>query len=301
MNLHVPNAIVRLGARLVTGRMLNPRLPWAVQRRRLDRLVGSWLLPRGVSVTRTEIKGMSVEVVTSAQSRQRTPQITVVHFHGGGYCVGSPAEARNWAAHLSVKTGCRLILPEYRLAPEHPYPAAVDDAHTVVGVVLGDASAGTVLVSGDSAGGGLALGTALSVPEAAAIAGCILISPWLDLTADWAALPELARRDVVLSPAWLEACAEAYVPRSADRADPMISPVYANLANLPPLLIQCGTDDLVAPDSVKLADRAAAAGVDVTSTRWPGLWHDFTLQPDITTSAGRALDQAAAFITRVSA
>jgi acetyl esterase/lipase len=306
MNLHVPNAIVRLGARLVTGRTLNPRLPWAVQRRRLDRLVGSWLLPRGVSVTRTEIKGVSVEVVTSAQSRQRTPQITVVHFHGGGYCVGSPAEARNWAAHLSVKTGCRLILPEYRLAPEHPYPAAVDDAHTVVGVVLGTVSPGTgsadtVLVSGDSAGGGLALGVALSVPEAAAIAGCILISPWLDLTADWAALPELARRDVVLSPAWLEACAEAYVPRSADRADPMISPVYANLANLPPLLIQCGTDDLVAPDSVKLADRAAAAGVDVTSTRWPGLWHDFTLQPDITASAGRALDQAAAFITRVSA
>jgi monoterpene epsilon-lactone hydrolase len=301
MNLHVPNAIVRLGARLITGRMLNPRLPWAVQRRRLDRLVGSWLLPRGVSVTRTEIKGVPVEVVTSTQSRQRTSQITVVHFHGGGYCVGSPAEARDWAAHLSVKTGCRLILPEYRLAPEHPYPAAVDDAHTVVGTVLGDASAGTVLVSGDSAGGGLALGTALSVPGAAALAGCILISPWLDLTADWTALPELARRDVVLSPAWLEACAQAYVPRSANRADPMISPVYANLAGLPPLLIQCGTDDLVAPDSEKLADRAEAVGVDVTSTRWPGLWHDFTLQPDVTTSAGRALDQAAAFITRVSA
>ena len=301
MNLHVPNAIVRLGARLVTGRILDPRLPWAVQRRRLDRLVGSWLLPRGVSVTRSEMKGVPVEVVTSAQSRQRTSQITVVHFHGGGYCVGSPAEARDWAAHLSVKTGCRLILPEYRLAPEYPYPAAVDDAHTVVGAVLGDASAGTVLVSGDSAGGGLALGTALSAPGAAALAGCILISPWLDLTADWAALPELARRDVVLSPDWLEACAEAYVPRSADRADPMISPVYANLASLPPLLIQCGTDDLVAPDSEKLADRAAAVGVDVTSTRWPGLWHDFTLQPDITTSASRALDQAAAFIARVSA
>jgi len=301
MNLHVPNAIVRLGARLVTGRILDPRLPWAVQRRRLDRLVGSWLLPRGVSVTRSEMKGVPVEVVTSVQSRQRTSQTTVVHFHGGGYCVGSPAEARDWAAHLSVKTGCRLVLPEYRLAPEHPYPAAVDDAHTVVGAVLGDASAGTVLVSGDSAGGGLALGTALSAPGAAALAGCILISPWLDLTVDWAALPELARKDVVLSPAWLEACAEAYVPRSADRADPMISPVYANLAGLPPLLIQCGTDDLVAPDSDKLADRAAAVGVDVTSTRWPGLWHDFTLQPDITTSAGRALDQAAAFITRVSA
>ena len=218
--------------------------------------------------------------------------------------MGSPAEARDWAAHLSARAGCRVILPEYRLAPEHPYPAAVDDARAVVNAVLGEAASGIVVVSGDSAGGGLALGVALALPGttdgAARLAGCILLSPWLDLTADRAAVPELVRRDVVLSPAWLEACAQAYAP-VADRAHPMVSPLHANLGGLPPLLIQCGTDDLLAPDAGNLAVRATAAGVNVTCSRWPDLWHDFALQPDITAAAGRAIAQAAWFVTRVSA
>ena len=295
----MPLALVRLGARQVSRRVLNPRLPWDVQRRRLDRLVGPWPLPRGTSVRKSTWNGVPGEVVTAGPSA-----VTVVHFHGGGYCVGSPAEARDWAAHLITRTGCRVILPEYRLAPEHPYPAAVDDARAVVGAVLGEAAAGTVVLSGDSAGGGLALGVALTLPGstdgAARLAGCMLLSPWLDLTADWSALPELARRDVVLSPGWLEACARAYVP-TGDRADPMVSPLHANLGGLPPLLIQCGTDDLVAPDSEKLAARAEAADVDVTYSLWRGLWHDFTMQPDITAAGDGALDEAARFVARVCA
>jgi acetyl esterase/lipase len=231
-----------------------------------------------------------------------------VHFHGGGYCVGSPAEARDWAAQLSARARCRVVLPEYRLAPEHPYPAAVDDAREVVSAALDDAASGTVVVSGDSAGGGLAVGVALTLPGlaspgttdgAARLAGCMLLSPWLDLTADWTAVPELVRRDVVLSPAWLEACAQAYVP-TGDRAHPMVSPLHANLAGLPPLLIQCGTDELLAPDSESLAARAEAAGVDVTYSRWPGMWHDFTLQPDLIAAGDSAIAQAAWFVTRVS-
>jgi monoterpene epsilon-lactone hydrolase len=309
MNVRVPPAVVRAGARQVVRRVLNPRLPWEVQRRRLDKIMGSWPLPRGTSVTKTAWKGVPVEIVTGPASD--TAAVTVVHFHGGGYCVGSPAEARDWAARLSARAGCRVVLPEYRLAPEHPYPAAVDDAREVMSAALGDAAPGTVVVSGDSAGGGLALGIALTLPGLASpgssggtggtarLAGCILLSPWLDLTADWTAVPELVRRDVVLSPAWLEACARAYVP-TGDRAHPMISPLYANLGGLPPLLIQCGTDDLLAPDSERLAARAEAAGVDVTYSRWPGMWHDFTLQPDIIAAGDSALAQAAWFVGRVS-
>ena len=309
MKVRVPVALVRLGARLVSRRVLNPRLPWDVQRRRLDLLVGRWPLPRGTSVTKTTWNGVPVEVVTAGQARSRVRSggaaaVTVVHFHGGGYCVGSPAEARDWAAHLIARTGCRVVLPEYRLAPEHPYPAAVDDARAVISAALRAAAAGTVVVSGDSAGGGLALGVALALPSitdgAARLAGCILLSPWLDLTADWSTLPEPARRDAVLSPAWLEACAQAYVP-TGDRADPVVSPLHANLGGLPPLLIQCGTEDLVAPDSEQLAARAKAAGADVTYRAWPGLWHDFTLQPDITAAADSAMDEAAGFVARVSA
>jgi len=297
----VPSALVRLGARLVSRRIHNPRLPWEVQRRRLDKLTEPWPLPRGTSVTRTAVNRVPVEVVTAGSARSA---ITVVHFHGGGYCVGSPAEARDWAARLSARAGCRVVLPGYRLAPEHPFPAAVDDARAVVSAVLGDAAWGTVVVSGDSAGGGLALGAALALPGipagAARPAGCILLSPWLDLTADRAAVPELVRRDVVLSPAWLEACAQAYAP-DTDRAQPMISPLHASLGGLPPLLIQCGTDDLLAPDAANLEVRAAAAGVDVTCSRWPGMWHDFPLQPGLTAAAGSALAQAARFVARVCA
>ena len=315
----VPLALVRLGARLVSRRIHNPHLPWGVQRRRLDKLMGPWPLPRGTSVTKAAVNGVPVEVITAGRARPRTRSgsasqaarpasdtaaVTVVHFHGGGYCVGSPAEARDWAAHLSARAGCRVVLPEYRLAPEHPFPAAVDDARAVLSGVLGEPASGTVIVSGDSAGGGLALGAALVLPGipagAARLAGCILLSPWLDLTADRAAVPELVRRDVVLSPAWLEACAQAYAP-VADRAQPLVSPLHANLRGLPPLLIQCGTDDLLAPDAGNLAVRAAADGVDVTYTRWAGLWHDFALQPDITAAAGRALAQAAQFVSRVCA
>jgi epsilon-lactone hydrolase len=299
MNIRVPPALVRLGARQVSHHVLNPRLPWEVQRRRLDKIMGSWPLPRGTSVTKTAWHGVPGEVVTAGGAASGTAAVTVVHFHGGGYCVGSPAEARAWAAHLSARAGCRVILPAYRLAPEHPYPAAADDAREVVSAVLGEAAAGTLVVSGDSAGGGLALGAALTLPGtadgAARLAGCILLSPWLDLTADRSVVPELVRRDVVLSPAWLAACAQAYAP-AADRAQPMVSPLYADLGGLPPLLIQCGTDDLVAPDAENLAVRAKAAGVDVTYSRWPGLWHDFALQPDITAAADSAVAQAAWFV-----
>jgi epsilon-lactone hydrolase len=313
MNLRVPSPIMREGARLVRFLAINPRLPWKVQRRRLDLLVGSWPLPRGTSVTKTTLNGVPAEVVMARQPGPGTPGatdrpagpgegnavVTVVHFHGGGYCTGSPAEPRDWAAHLSARAGCRLILPDYRLAPEHPYPAGVEDACAVLSAVLAEAAPGPVIVSGDSAGGGLALVTALALngtPDGTArLAGCILLSPWLDLTADWAAMPELARRDVVLSPAWLEACAEAYVP-SADRAQPAISPLYADLAGLPPLLIQSGTDDLLAPDAERLAARAMEAGLDVTYSRWPGMWHDFVLQPDLVAAADSAVTQAAWFI-----
>jgi acetyl esterase/lipase len=195
-----------------------------------------------------------------------------------------------------------VILPEYRLAPEHPFPAAVDDAREVLSAVLSEAAPGTVVVSGDSAGGGLAVATALALPAtsdgATPLAGCILLSPWLDLTADRAAIPELVRRDVVLSPAWLEACVQAYAP-APQRAQPMVSPLRGDLAGLPPLLIQCGTDDLLAPDAENLAARAAAAGEDVSYSRWPGMWHDFGLQPDITAAADSALAQAAWFVRRV--
>jgi monoterpene epsilon-lactone hydrolase len=307
--LRLPPPAARLSARPLRSQVLSPAVPWDVQRRRLDRVMGSSPLPRGTAVEPVTLGGVPAEVVTAREAR---PGVTVVHFHGGGYCVGSARIAAAWAARLSGRARCRVVLPEYRLAPEHAHPAALDDARAVLAALLdspadhqaadNQAAPAPVVVSGDSAGAGLALALLVARRDAGQPlpAGAMLLSPWLDLTVDRRAIPELVRRDTVLSPAWLEACAAAYAG-AADRADPAVSPLLARASGLPPLLIQSGSDDLLAPDAGRLAASASAAGVDVTYTRWPGLGHDFVLQPGLLAAADSALAQAAWFVAEVTA
>ena len=158
-----------------------------------------------------------------------------------------------------------------------------------------------MVVSGDSAGGGLALALVLSMRDQGQEppAGAILLSPWLDLGRDRRAVPDLVRRDVLLAPGWLDACARAYAGPST-WAHPLVSPLHATHAGLPPLLIQAGTEELLAPDAGLLAASASAAGVDVTYTRWPRMWHDFALQPGLLAAADSALAQASWFVTKVT-
>ncbi len=297
--LRLPPSVVRAGIRLLGHRALDPDLSWEVQRKRLEGLSGAAPLPRGTDVADRVIGGLSVKVVTAPRAHEAA---TVVHIHGGGYCVGSASTALGWAAHLSAKAACRVILPEYRLAPEHPYPAALDDVMAVVTALLTEAPASSLVLSGDSAGGGLALATAVRMRDEGKTlpAGCILISPWLDLSADRQAIPGLVRRDVLLSPRWLEACARAYTDPSRWTGH-LISPLLAPHVGLPPLLIQAGTDDLLAPDARRLAASASAAGVDVTYTTWPRMWHDFALQVGLISAADSALSQAAWFVGRTTA
>ncbi len=291
----VPAAVARLGVRQVGKRCLNPALPWPVQRARLDGAARMSPAPRGITITGQVIGGVSADIVST---RLPGSQRTVIHFHGGGYCVGSALVARSWAAHLSVQAGCRVVLPQYRLAPEHPHPAAVEDALAVMTTLSGEADPGSLVVSGDSAGGGLALAAVLAMRDAGQKlpAGCLLLSPWLDLGRDRRADRGLVRRDVMLTPDWLDACARAYADPSA-WTDGSVSPLHAGHGGLPPLLIQAGTDELLAVDAELLAASAAAAGVDVTYTRWPGMWHDFALQAGLVAAADSALAQAAWFIT----
>jgi acetyl esterase/lipase len=290
---------MRMGVRQLGRRCLDPALPWPVQRTRLNQLTRTSLLPRGTTVTQQVIAGLPAEVVSAPGADDRR---TVVHFHGGGYCVGSAQVPRSWAAHLSAQAGCRVVLPEYRLAPEHPYPAALQDARAILAAVSGEAGPGSVVLSGDSAGGGLALALTLALRDEGQRlpAGAILLSAWLDLGRDRQADPDLVRQDVVLSPDWLEACARAYAAPAA-WADPSVSPLHAAHAGLPPLLIQAGTSELLAPDAGLLATSASAAGVDVTYTSWPRLWHDFVLQPGLLAAADSALAQAAWFMNKVTA
>jgi acetyl esterase/lipase len=290
---------MRLGVRQLGRRCLDPALAWDVQRRRLDQLTRGVVLPRGTTVARQVIGGVPAEVV-SARASSRQP--TVIHFHGGGYCVGSARTARAWAAHLSAQAGCRVVLPEYRLAPEHPHPAAIEDARAVLRALCREDKTGRLVVSGDSAGGGLALALSLSVRDEGGElpAGCVLLSPWLDLGRDRSAVADLVHRDILLSPDWLDACARAYADPAAWPTSP-VSPLRAEHNGLPPLLIQAGTDEILEPDARLLAASASAASVDVTYTRWPGMWHDFMLQPGLLAAADSAVRQAAWFVGRVTA
>jgi epsilon-lactone hydrolase len=296
--LSLPPQVMRPWVRQVGRRVLDPDLPWEVQRRRLDRLTRASPLPPGSTVVEKTINGVRAEVIGTGRT---VPGRTVVHFHGGGYCVGSAGTARAWAASLSARAACRVVVPEYRLAPEHAHPAAVDDARDVMKALLGDADPGAIVVSGDSAGGGLALSLLLELRDNGEElpAGCILISPWLDLGRTRRELPDLIRRDVMLSPRWLEACAVAYAEPST-WASASVSPLLATHTGLPPLLIQAGSDDLLAPDSERMAASASAAGVDVTYTRWPRMWHDFALQPGLLAAADSALAQTSWFVRSVT-
>ena len=297
--LRVPPAVGRLAMRQLGRRCLDPALPWPVQRTRLDQLTRISLLPRHTTVTEQTIAGLRAEVVSS---RAPGPQLTVIHFHGGGYCLGSARMARSWAANLSAQTGCRVVLPEYRLAPEQPVSGGAGGRPRGHEAPCPAGADGPVVVSGDSAGGGLALALVLAMREEGQEppAGAILLSPWLDLGRDRRADPDLVRRDVLLGPDWLDACARAYAGPSG-WADPLVSPLHATHSGLPPLLIQAGTEELLAPDAELLAASASAAGVDVTYTRWPRMWHDFALQAGLLTAADSALAQASWFVSKVTA
>jgi epsilon-lactone hydrolase len=303
--VRLPPALLRPGIRQL-GRILDPGLPWEVQRRRLDAAMNAMLVPRGTSVTTASLNRVPAEVVTARRAGldgagTAAPERTVLHFHGGGYCVGSPRMARAWAAHLSARTGARVVLPDYRLAPRHAHPAALDDAHAVLSALLSEAAPASIVVSGDSAGGGLALALLLTMRDSGdpLPAGCILMSPWLDLTRDRSADPALVRRELLLNPPWLRACATAYAD-PATWPDPKVSPLRAPHHGLPPLLIQAASDDLLAPDAAALATSAHTAGAEVSYTRWPRMWHDFALLPGLLAPADSALSQSAHFVETVT-
>jgi len=297
-SLRLPPALMRPGIRQIGRRILDPALPWEVQRHRFDQVMRTSLVPRGTSVTASMLDGVPAEVVTAAPAHKGR---TVVHFHGGGYCLGSARMMRTWAARLSAQAGCRVVVPEYRLAPAHAYPAALDDARAALNALFSEADPASIVISGDSAGGGLALALILAMRDAGdrLPAGCILMSPWLDLTIDRWARPALVRSDLLLNPPWLAACAAAYADPS-QWPDPKVSPLRAGHHGLPPLLIQAASDDLLAPDAGLLATSASAAGTDVTYTRWPHMWHDFALLPGLLSAADSALSQSAWFVTTVT-
>ncbi len=222
----------------------------------------------------------------------------VLYFHGGGYVVGSARSGARLAAELARRTGGRAYSVEYRLAPEHPHPAAVDDAIAAyAGLLATGIEPHDVVLAGDSAGGGLALATMLvarerDLPQPAAAA---VFSPWVDVSVSGRSLQTKADVDPLFTRDIITWYADHYMP-FGDRTAPLVSPLFADLAGLPPLLIQVGSYEVLVDDAVRLAAHAARDNVNVTLDAVAGVAHVFQSQFGDLVAADSALDRASAFL-----
>jgi epsilon-lactone hydrolase len=260
-------------------------------RRRLAELASAQPLPAGVTVTPGALGGVRTAEITTDGT---DPRHVVLYFHGGVYVLGDAAQAAGLAAQIARRTAATVISVDYRLAPEHPYPAAVDDALAAYQALL---DAGTdpagIAFAGESAGGGLAVATlvnardhGLPLPAAA-----FVMSPYADLTLAGTTMDTKAAADPLLSRDNLQPRVPDYTA-GHDPALGLISPVFADLTGLPPLIIQAGTHEVLLDDAIRLARQAATADVEVTLDITPAVPHVFQAYYPILDEAAAALDRA---------
>ena len=222
----------------------------------------------------------------------------IVYFHGGVYVIGSAAFSVPLVGDLVRRTGGKAVTVDYRLAPEHPYPAAIEDARAAYEGLLAEGIApARIALAGESAGGGLAVALLLALRDAdVPLPSCAyLMSPYVDLTLSGESLAGKQEVDPILTPDGLRARVPDYVG-GADASDPGISPIFADLGDLPPLLIQVGSHEVLLSDALRLAARAAIADVPITLDVTPGVPHVFQAYAGLLDEAGAALDRAGHFL-----
>ena len=250
------------------------------QRARYRKLAQLLPAPEGVTVEAVDAGGVPAEWHRPAGGDDSA---AIVYFHGGGYCIGGVDTHRGMAGHLAVATGVPVLTVDYRLAPEHPHPAPVEDAASAYRWVLQQGvAAGRTALAGDSAGGGLAVTTCLALREGGdPLPGfAVLISPWTDVEGTGATMNTLAGDDPMVTGEGLAEMREWFLA-GHDPRDPLVSPLHGDLAGLPPTLIHVGEREMLLDDALRLADRLRSAGVDVTCEVWPEMvhvWHMFAGQ-----------------------
>ncbi|MEK1942108.1 MAG: alpha/beta hydrolase [Pseudomonas sp.] len=273
--------------------LIRPPMPIAGQRWILRALTAATLTPRGVRRVDGTIGGLACEWQRPEQDTDKV----LLYLHGGAYLIGSPATHRAITSHLAKRCKLAVCALDYRLAPEHPFPAALDDGVTAYQALLAQGYRGEqIVLAGDSAGGNLALGLALRLKQASLPmpAALVCFSPLTD--ASLSQLHKPAAGDPLLSVAWIEQAGALFCPAHVDRRDPLLSPVYADLSGLPPLLIQVGEDEVLLNDSLRLTERAEAAGVAVQLQRYSGCWHVFQAHAGLLDVADLALARVASFL-----
>ncbi|KAA8888192.1 alpha/beta hydrolase [Nocardia colli] len=289
-DINLPLPVARAVLRPIFRVTLNQRAPWRIQRLLLEVGSAAQLVPAGTTIDHIRLGGRPAEKITATKS----PRGAVLYLHGGGYAVGSPATHRSLAARLAHQTGSTVYVPDYRLAPEHPFPAALDDAEAAF-LELVDSSGylpGQIALAGDSAGGGLSLATAqrLIARHGHTPAALGLIAPWTDPNQ----IPE-RDSDLVINRRWSRACAAAYLG-GGDSSDPGYAPLTGELVGLPPTYVQVDVDELLHGQCGELVDALRNAGVPVRFTETKGLWHVAQLQAALVAPAAAALSELAAFL-----
>lgn len=274
----MPNEMLEMVCQMLRSRPVDPNATFADLRRGLEELVALSPLPDGTTREPVEAGGVPCEWITGHGA---SGPGTILYLHGGGYTIGSINSHRALVSRLSSATGLRGLAVDYRLAPEHPFPAAIDDATAAYRWLLGQGtSPDRVVIAGDSAGGGLTVATLLAL-RAAGIpmpAAGVCISPWVDLEGAGDSMTTCAALDPMVQRDGLLRMAAAYLGDTHPRT-PLASPIHADLRDLPPLLIHVGTRETLLDDATRLAAAAHAAGVDVELETWPEMihvWHAFS-------------------------
>jgi monoterpene epsilon-lactone hydrolase len=274
----------------------SPRPPdLAERRKRLDALGGQYQLPAGVRVEAVDANGVAAEWTTTPEA---DPSRAILFLHGGGYISGSLASHRHMIAQAGREARSRTLALAYRLAPEHPFPAALDDAIAGYRFLLARGFAPEhIAIAGESAGGGLAVATLVSTREAGLPlpACCWLSSPWVDLEVTGGSVTTKAIVDPLIQKPYLLELAAAYL-NGTDPRTPLASPLYADLEGLPPILIQVGSAETLLDDAVRLARAAGAADVRVTLEVWPDMIHAWHLFYQQVAAGRRALAAVGTFI-----
>ncbi|NMT64556.1 alpha/beta hydrolase [Marinobacter orientalis] len=271
--------------------LLHPAVPVKLQRSLVSKAYLTSIPPRGTRFEDFEAEDLAITKVCHSEN----PSGVVLYFHGGGYIIGSPRTHRGISGHLARASGTMVIVPDYRLAPENPYPAALDDAETVYLALLDEGHPPASLsLAGDSAGGGLAIALAMRLRDKGLPlpSSLMVMSPWTDLSN---ARLYSAEYEPVLQRPWIDKAARLYCG-SEPASNPYISPVYGDLSGLPPLLIQVGSQEILLNDARRLADAASQSCVDNRLEIYNSLWHVFQVHAGQLSRATRALETAGQFI-----
>jgi acetyl esterase/lipase len=291
----MPNTQLEAVIDLLTSREAPDNPTVHDSRTRFEKLVQAVGGETAASVLQVDADGVPAELLSSGGTSTGR---AILYLHGGGYVIGSTATHRELARRLSVAADADVLVIDYRLAPENPFPAAVEDAVSAYRWLIGQGcEPADIAIAGDSAGGGLTVATLVSLRDQdIPLPACgVCISPWVDMEGLGESMNSRASLDPMVQREGLVGMADTYLD-GADPRTPLAAPLYADLSNLPPLLIQVGTSETLYDDSTRLAERAGAAGVETSFESWEEMIHVWHLFAPMLDEGQRAIERIGEFV-----